>query len=477
MEMMETLPFDHDTYDTALNLLQEEGFVITMGPEKCGKTTIGRALQRHFSSKEYTPLDLHRQDEWNSYSCTEKHIVLLDEVFRIGDVMLDEAPWVSVFGSMREDECLIIVIIKTDMNPENVQNQLPSFLENVSKVFVRKDNLKNELFRVCHKGEMKDLRCLLRHGVDVNVVNDKGESPLHIACTLGHEDVVKLLLQVKPNVDLKDSQGQTPLHRACNRHDAAQVSLETGDITTRGMDDDHSKTSSRAESDVKEKSAMASVDSSDEKENTDFVDQKTAKTSSQASHHEKQDVTESQSDTIVDLLTASADPNVVDNEGRTPLHIACHNGNYAAVVSLLSARSKVDVKDQNGCTALHVACQHGNTKIMEELLRSNPTAEDMNETLHMACKYGPSAAVTLLIQYGVDIEAEGMGGVRPLHVASGNGKEEIVRILLTRRADVNAKTKTGKKPLDFAKFYGHNKVENLLKGAEKTQKNRKSVDV
>jgi ankyrin repeat protein len=50
-----------------------------------------------------------------------------------------------------------------------------------------------------------------------NIINDNGDSPLHLAVLGNHLPVVRALLTASPpsNVHLKDKQGYTPMHYAC----------------------------------------------------------------------------------------------------------------------------------------------------------------------------------------------------------------------------------------------------------------------
>jgi ankyrin repeat protein len=65
-----------------------------------------------------------------------------------------------------------------------------------------------------------------------NIVNDNGDSPLHLAVLGNHLPVVRALLHASPpsNVDLKDKQGYTPMHYACGEGylDIVQVSALQG---------------------------------------------------------------------------------------------------------------------------------------------------------------------------------------------------------------------------------------------------------
>ncbi|KAK7473731.1 hypothetical protein BaRGS_00035006, partial [Batillaria attramentaria] len=394
----ETLPYDHDTFDKALNMLREEGAVIIVGPEKCGKTTIGRALQRFFRDKRYTPLDLVRPNSWNHCKrIAEKLVVLLDEIFRPDETVEDMASWSSVFKFMKQRRCLIIVIIKANTR-RSVQHNLPSFMEDFPKVFAANDGLRNELFRVCLTGDLKCLQGLLHHGVNVNAVNDKGKTPLHIA--VYRTTATNLPGEERKRVSVQgESHGQTAAKTgACARREGGQHLL---------------------------------VAQGDE--------------------------------FIALLLAAGANPDAVDDKGRTPLHVACHEGNCTAVVSLLNAGPNTDARDQDGRTALHLACQVGDA-ITIKRLPSNATNTTQWSPLRWSS--GNDKAVDLLLKAGANIEAKDGRGIRALHLASRGGNEKIIQILLKYGADVSATTQDGQTPSDIATRYDHQKVAEWLKQAE-----------
>jgi Ankyrin repeats (many copies) len=62
-----------------------------------------------------------------------------------------------------------------------------------------------------------------------------------------------------------------------------------------------------------------------------------------------------------------ADPDVSDNNGRTPLHDAAACGNLGAVCVLLRRGAKPNVRDTNGKTPLDAARTNGHYKVIEKL--------------------------------------------------------------------------------------------------------------
>jgi len=142
------------------------------------------------------------------------------------------------------------------------------------------------------------------------------------------------------------------------------------------------------------------------------------------------------------LLYNGADVQV-DEDGRTPLLIACENGDIRAARNLLNNGADVNRANKKGETPLYVACERGHVD-----------------------------AVRLLLEKGADVErAKESGfpspGATPLYAASFNGQINAVRLLLDNGAEVDRATKNGATPLWIACHLGHVDVARLLleKGA------------
>jgi ankyrin repeat protein len=68
------------------------------------------------------------------------------------------------------------------------------------------------------------------------------------------------------------------------------------------------------------------------------------------------------------LNEKEVDPNLVDNEGKTPLHYVCNNGNLDIVKLLLKANADPNLPNKYGDTPLHCSCAKGDIKIAELLI-------------------------------------------------------------------------------------------------------------
>ena len=80
-------------------------------------------------------------------------------------------------------------------------------------------NCKEErLFRAAMNGDLAEVkRLVIDCGVDPNIQDFNGWTPLHHAAQSGHLNVVKLLLEHGANPNIQNNNGNTPLHLAARR--------------------------------------------------------------------------------------------------------------------------------------------------------------------------------------------------------------------------------------------------------------------
>jgi hypothetical protein len=78
-------------------------------------------------------------------------------------------------------------------------------------------------------------------------------------------------------------------------------------------------------------------------------------------------------DLLKDLISAGADVNVKDDNGKTPLILAANQGQGECVYPLIAANADLNAQDQAGQTALMVAAGLDRTRIIEALKAAGET--------------------------------------------------------------------------------------------------------
>jgi ankyrin repeat protein len=163
------------------------------------------------------------------------------------------------------------------------------------------------------------------------------------------------------------------------------------------------------------------------------------------------------------LLQHSADVNVTDRQGRTPLMHAAQRGDWGVVQSLLDHGTDLHVKDAQGRTALLIAAEalhnfrdyegsSDQTEVMNRLLKrgADPNTADAagNTTLLWAVRRGAAMIIRRLLDHGAAIEAkEPATGRTAFMLAAQQGFLECTRVLLDHGANLEAKDRKGKTAL------------------------------
>jgi len=200
------------------------------------------------------------------------------------------------------------------------------------------------LFLAAQAGDLYGVKLVIDCGVNPNIQNKDGDTPLHSAALNGKSEVVKLLLEhgADPNIQNKD--GMTPLHFATEYspwHFAARYSpwdsaTERGYLRVVKLLLEHG-----ADPNIQNKDGMTPLHFATERGSPEVVKL---------------------------LLEHGADPNIQENKfGWTPLHYAVSRCHVDVVRVLLDHGADLTIRDNKGMTPLDYGsdCE----EIIEELRR------------------------------------------------------------------------------------------------------------
>jgi ankyrin repeat protein len=161
------------------------------------------------------------------------------------------------------------------------------------------------------------------------------------------------------------------------------------------------------------------------------------------------------------LIKMGAQVNVADERGVTPLHLAASYGDRMLVKQLLQNHAAIDAEDKSGETPLFYAVKEVKAEISELLLEKGANLRHCNDygrNLLFHCYYREYGLGTLawLVQQGLPINSvDRFGGtvfhemMRPIHCLSK------IKKALKLGADWHIANKRGETPFTIA-LYGHN---------------------
>lgn len=243
-------------------------------------------------------------------------------------------------------------------------------------------------------------------------VDDDKNTPLNIACQEGHEEVAKLLLTPDAYIDGPDNDGWYPLHWACSNGLEAIVQL----LLDRDL---------RTLNSIEGIQGWTPLNVAAYRGHEGVVDT---------------------------LVNRQADISVPDTDGWTPLMTALRRGHRQISIYLIQylerllqqqqqqqVRSKtIDKSDNEGKTPLMMACAQGFSDIVKRLLDADANYsfqdEDGKTALHHALQpNGDSnekaqevvlSMVTVLLRKGADLFARDIDGATAFHIAFEQNERE-----------------------------------------------------
>lgn len=287
---------------------------------------------------------------------------------------------------------------------------------------VKMDEKDHHLLRACQGGSADEVKDLLEKGVNVNVKNELGNTPLieavnsgrlnvvkilinseaslnernedgwsalTIAAFNGRIDLVKVLIEAGADVNSKTWLNNTPLSFAVCKYDSHQLNGKSNDLSLVQMlidaGADVNATNDYGETPLIKISDCCVLDVARFWLNYNGENKKHFKSFRKVSVKRHKEL-------VRILIKNGADVNLQNSEGNTSIIRAAITGKYELIKYLIfKENAKINVKNFNGETALHVAAKYNQMNVVDVLLDADADVRvknNKNQTaFEVAVKY------------------------------------------------------------------------------------------
>ena len=154
---------------------------------------------------------------------------------------------------------------------------------------------------------------------------------------------------------------------------------------------------------------------------------------------------------VEELLKNGANPNLKStNHNKSPLHYVFENEyidegssinkkTISIIKCLLKYGCEIDAQTDDGESPLYAASLMGNTSAVKVLLKNGAKVTDKNNdsAMHIAAEFGSVEIIEALANHNIDVNGTGSIPITPLELAAMEGQYAAVRKLLECGADVN----------------------------------------
>ncbi|XP_065914614.1 uncharacterized protein [Dysidea avara] len=225
--------------------------------------------------------------------------------------------------------------------------------------------------------------------IDINAVNEDGDSGLSRALWKGNEELAGALITAGADIKITDNNGNSLLHSAAQGNCSSVI----GELVKAGLD-------------------------------VNIVNKYGRSALSIALYEGNEELAGA-------LITAGADIKITDNVGDSLLHRAALGNCSSVIGELVKAGLDVNIVNKDGDSALSIALWEGNEELAGALITAGAdikiTNNDGDSLLHNAAQGNCSSVIgELLVKAGLDVNIVNKAGETPLDIAIKCGNSSIV---------------------------------------------------
>lgn len=413
----------------------------------------------------------------------------------------------SVYNAQPDFNMVYLFCFPPKADDPNVDSyiELTKFLIEANPKIINEvtDNNETLLYRACEKGNLPQVKYYLDLGIDMEIANNLGNTPLWFSCSKRYPCIVEELVNRGANVNHQNLKGNSVLYPICQKGPLkiAQFLVENGcDVSQRNGNGDTLLLSAcrNGQADVvdfilplcdeeliefaPEIDGFNTIFAAVESDRVDVVDVlinfgikinqytkddnpilKRATPLHLAAYYDRQQASKK-------LLFLGVDKNALDINGQTALHIAVIQGNVNIVQLLIYNQVDTSIIDNNGCTAVDF-CREKNTDILKLMI--NPVLKPLMKfaegffTINdekLACDLLNTASnVVGCLTKSQAVSITDSDGSTPLIKAVFNSNFNVCKTLLNLMS-CDPKNKNGINAATLATFIGNPRIKKLFEG-------------
>jgi hypothetical protein len=354
-----------------------------------------------------------------------------------------------------------------DLIASDDQNGIKTFFASQDQLNTPDAQGSYPLHRAVEKGSAKTLELLLLLGAKPEVKDQSGRSPLRLAIDNGAVDCVKILVDKGADIFSTDPSGTSALEAALAKGgDTVTAAFNAKNVNAKGPD---GRAAIHVAADMLLEDQCARLLSAGADPNLLDASGKSALDLAllhpdrvEAARVAETLVLKGGTTTFPDFAWFVQAARALDygslryEDGSTPLHQAVAHRQKGFVEFLISRKVNPNVRNGAGSAPLHEAIRLGWLEGAEILLKggADPNVRDGfdNSPLHIVLPEDVrSGGIALLLKYGADLSLKDRNGNTPLHVAVQVGYSlDIIQSLLAAQAPVNAQNSAGDACLHIA---------------------------